>query len=276
MFASDSATLLLQSSLLARLPGLSHGFTTRLGGVSEGPFHSLNLKYPVSASDETGGDDKVYENRRRVCLHLGLKAEDLVACQQVHGQQIGVVSTAERGRGAFSQQDALPETDGLITDVAALPLLVMVADCYPVLLADPVRRAVGAVHSGWRGTQQNIAVAALEKMQAQYGSRPEDVRVAIGPGIGFAHFEVGPEVIAAFADQIDLGDPQVVASSGTRYRLNLPEILRRQLLKAGIQPEHLDVVAGCTVAEAERFYSFRREQGRTGRQAGIIAWQTDN
>lgn len=275
MFTSDSATLLLQSSLLASLPGLSHGFTTRLGGVSEGPFHSLNLKYPVTEGDESGGDDRVYENRRRVCLHLGLEAEDLVACQQVHGKEIGVVSAADRGRGAFSQHEALPETDGLITHVAALPLLVMVADCYPVLLADPIQRAVGAVHSGWRGTQQHIAVAALEKMCTQYGSRPENVRVAIGPGIGFAHFEVGPEVVEAFADQIDLGDPQVVAVSGTRYRLNLPEILRRQLLKAGIQAEHLDVVAGCTVAEAERFYSFRREQGRTGRQAGIIGWQAN-
>lgn len=272
MFATDSVPLLLQSPLLAQLPGLSHGFTTRLGGVSEGPFASLNLKYPVVDSDESGGDDRVYENRRRVCLHLGLEAEDLVACQQVHGKQVAVVGTRERGRGAFSQQEALPETDGLVTQLTGLPLLVMVADCYPVLLADPVKRAVGAVHSGWRGTQQQIAVEALRQMQTQYGSRPEDVRVAIGPGIGFAHFEVGPEVVAAFGAQLDLQDGQVVQAQGPKFRLNLPEILRRQMLAAGIQTAHLDVVAGCTVSEATRFYSFRREQGRTGRQAGIIGW----
>ena len=150
--------------------------------------------------------------------------------------------------------------------------MVMVADCYPVLMADPVRRVAAAVHSGWRGTRLQIARRALQAMIEQDGSRPEDIRLAIGPGIGFERFEVGPEVIEAFSGQFEIEDQAVVRPSGEKFRLNLPELLRRQALAEGLKPEHVEIVPGCTLSD-ERFYSYRREGGITGRQAGWIGWR---
>lgn len=268
---SDSA-LGLKAQVL-NLPGLAHVFTTRMGGVSTGEFASLNLKYPVDDKDETGGDAHVTENRRRVCESLNLPFERMVACQQVHEAVVQTVTSAEAGRGARSHADGFPGTDGLLSAEAGIALMVMVADCYPVLMADPVRRVAAAVHSGWRGTQKGIAVVALEQMIAQ-GCKPGDIRLAIGPGIGYARFEVGPEVVAAFGDAIDASDPQVCVpqpDGSGKYRLNLPEILRRQALAAGLDPAHVEIVPGCTLSD-ERFYSYRRQQGVTGRQAGLIGW----
>lgn len=267
----EPATLGLQASVLD-LPGLSHVFTTRLGGVSMGRFAELNLKYPVNDGDELAGDEAVRENRRRVCEFLKLPFESHVACQQVHGERVQRVTTAERGRGSQDHHDGFADTDGVLTAEAGIALMVMVADCYPVLMADPVQRVVAAVHSGWRGTRLEITRKALQAMISEYGSKPEDIRLAIGPGIGFERFEVGSEVVAAFAGQFDLQDSQLVRQVGEKYRLNLPEILRRQALAENLLPEHIEIVPGCTLSD-ERFYSYRREAGVTGRQAGWIGWQ---
>jgi len=266
----------LQSSLLQALPGLAHVFTTRSGGVSAGPFTSLNLKYPTTPQDEPNGDAAVRENRRRVCEFLGLPLETLVACQQVHGKNVPVVGLAEAGRGALSQSDGLAASDGLVTAEAGLPLLVMVADCLPVLLADPVSRGLGAVHAGWRGVQQGIVPAAIAQLQRQYGTRPEDLRLVVGPGIGFASFEVGPEVLAAFAGQFDSADPELVmpAAETPKVRLNLAAIVRRQALAAGILPSQIEILQADTFSD-KRFYSYRREGGVTGRQGALIGWLAD-
>lgn len=260
----------LQAEVL-KLPGLAHAFTTREGGCSQGAFASLNLKYPVNEQDETGGQLRVRQNREQICQALALPFQDLVACQQTHEDRIQLVTPAEKGRGALSHEDGFAGTDGLITAHAGIPLLVMVADCYPVLMADPVQKVVAAVHSGWRGTQQQIARKALQQMQQQFGSRPADIRLAIGPGIGFDRFEVGAEVVEAFADQIDTTDPELVRPDGSRFRLNLPGILRLQALAEGLLPEQIEILSLCTLTD-QRFFSYRREGGVTGRQAGLIGW----
>lgn len=266
-----SVDLWLRSELL-QMPGLAHVFTTRLGGVSSGPFAELNLKYPLDSQDETGAEAAVRQNREQVCQALGFSLTQLVACQQVHGVQVQELTSAEAGRGALSHADGFAATDGLITAESGLLLMVMVADCYPVLMADPVRAVAAAVHSGWRGTQQQIARIALQKMQ-RYGSRPEDIRYVVGPGIGFERFEVGAEVVEAFKDQIDTTDPQLVKQlENAKQALNLPAILRLQALAEGVPATQIEILPYCTIAD-QRFYSYRREQGRTGRQAGFIGWR---
>ncbi|HEY9841651.1 MAG TPA: polyphenol oxidase family protein, partial [Candidatus Obscuribacterales bacterium] len=210
---AESTPTWLQSRVLD-LPDLVHVFTSRAGGISTGAFAELNLKYPVNEGDEPEGYPRVRENRRRVCDFLGLPAEALVACQQVHGDRVQPVRAADRGRGALDHADGFADTDGLITAESGIPLMVMVADCYPVLMADPVRRVAAAVHSGWRGTQQQIARKALRAMIDDFGSDPGDIRLAIGPGIGFARFEVGEEVVTAFGDQIDRDDHHLVRREG--------------------------------------------------------------
>lgn len=266
-----SQSLGLQAGVLS-LPGLSHVFTTRRGGVSTGVFAELNLKYPVMAGDEIGGEEQVRENRRRVCEFLQLPFANHVACQQVHGERVERVTRAEAGRGSDRHDDGFADTDGLLTAESGIALMVMVADCYPVLMADPVRRVAAAVHSGWRGTRLQITRKALQAMSAEHGSRPEDIRLAIGPGIGFEQFEVGAEVLEAFAGQLEPEDHTVVRQVAEKFRLNLPEVLRRQALAEGLRPEHVEIVPGCTVSD-ENFYSYRREAGVTGRQAGWIGWR---
>lgn len=263
---------LLRAELLSAIPGLSHGFSTRYGGVSEGPFASLNLKYPVNAQDEVGGDARVAENRRRLCTWLQLPFERLTAAQQTHGCRVQVVGEAEAGRGALSQQDGFEATDALISDSVGIPLLVMVADCLPVLMADPVSRGLGAVHSGWRGVQQAIVPATIAALKQHYGTLPENLRLVIGPGIGFASFEVGPEVVAAFDGAFALDDTAVVQPQGEKYRLNLPELVRRQALAAGVPDNQIAIVAADTLTDAH-FFSYRRSGGVTGRQAGVIGWR---
>lgn len=269
--SAETAAGWLQAEVL-RLPGLAHVFTTRAGGVSAGEFASLNLKYPVDAKDEPQGDEHVRHNRALVCERLGLAFERMVACQQVHGERIQTVTDAEAGRGAFAHRDGFADTDGLITGTSGIALMVMVADCYPVMMADPVRKVAAAVHSGWRGTQQQIARKALERMIGDYGSRPQDIRLAIGPGIGYARFEVGPEVVEAFKEQIDTSDSELARPEGDKFRLNLPGILRQQALAAGLDPAHVEIVPGCTLSD-EQFFSYRRQHGVTGRQAGFIGWR---
>lgn len=271
---SDSSNTWIKSSLLSEIAGLTHVFTTRLGGISEGPFASMNLKYPVGENDEPEGHARVRQNRQRVCEHLGLPLENLVACQQVHGKRIQIVGQAERGAGAFAQEDAFPETDGLITAERDIPLMAMTADCLPLLLADPNKKVCAAVHSGWRGTQQKIVLETLQKMTTEFGCQRDDIRLAIGPGIGFESFEVGPDVLEAFGDEINPADLSLLhaGSQKDKYLLNLPEIVGRQALGFGLNPRHIEILYQDTFSDEQLFYSYRRDQGVTGRQAGLIGW----
>lgn len=260
-----------QPQLLQAIPGLACAFTQRQGGVSKGPFASLNLKFPVNDQDEPEGMTTVWQNRQKVCQHLGLAAENMVACQQVHGDLVYTVHAQDAGRGAKQHEQGIPETDGLLTREIGIPLLIMVADCYPVVLVDPVQRVLAAVHSGWRGTEQRIASLALQHMVESHQTRPEDVRCVIGTGIDFHSFEVGAEVVEAFQGQINLSNPERVKAIGPKYRLNLPGILQDQLTAAGVLPAHIERLGGDTLSD-ESYFSYRRQGGVTGRQGVIIGW----
>jgi polyphenol oxidase len=264
------SALFLQNPAWLSIPGLRHGFSTRLGGVSEGAYASLNLKYPTTEVGESF--EHIAENRRRLGQALDLDMERWVACRQCHGAGIETVTRADAGRGALRQEDGLADTDGLITSESQLPLLIQVADCLPILLLAPAVHAIGAVHAGWRGTQGQILARAVAQMQTNFGAQPEQIQIAIGPGIGFAHFEVGAEVAEAFSDQIDLKDGQLAYAKGEKYHLNLVEINRRQALQAGVLPASIWSLDRCTVREPELFFSFRREAGVTGRLGGLIGW----
>ena len=257
--------------LFQQIPGFACAFTNRRGGESQGAFQSLNLKFPVTPQDELNGETKVWNNRQSVCSHLGLSTERLVACQQVHGKGVYTVHEQDAGRGAQTHEGGIPETDGLLTTALNLPLLIMVADCYPVVLVDPVQRVVSAVHSGWRGTQQGIVLEALEIMVKEHHSNPSDIRCAIGTGVDFNSFEVGAEVVDAFGGQIDLSHPDRVQAVGQKFRLNLPGILHDQLCSAGVIAEHIEVIGGDTLSN-EDYFSYRRQQGTTGRQGVIVGW----
>jgi YfiH family protein len=224
--------------LEADLGGARAAFSTRLGGVSEPPFDSLNLGILTQDKPEA-----VTENRRRLAAALDLDPEQVVFALQVHGTRL-----IDHGE---PPAEALPEADGHLVREPGVAPLVLAADCLPVALYG--RRGLAMVHAGWRGLAEGILGASAEAVDATVA--------AIGPGIGPCCYEVGAEVLEAFAD---LG-----GGIAEGPMLDLPEVARRCLGRAGV--EHVDSAGLCTSCERELFFSHRRDHGRTGRQAGI-AW----
>ncbi|MAQ16542.1 MAG: multicopper polyphenol oxidase [Sandaracinus sp.] len=244
---------LLRSTLLTEA-GFAHGFSLRTGGVSEGPFASLNLGRGLG--DPTAA---VETNHRRFAEAVGYVPGSLFELSQVHGRR---VREAEPGEDpALVRQE---EGDGLFARRAGLAVGIRVADCMPVLLAHPRSGDVAAVHAGWRGVEQRIVTAAVEAL----GHPPAELLVAIGPHIRQARFEVGEEVAERLAAVAGDG-PQVVDRSGAKPHVDLTTIVRRELAGAGVT--QVDDVGGCTHADPARFFSYRRE-GTTGRHlAAIVA-----
>lgn len=236
----------------------------RGGGVSQDGFASLNLSFNV------GDDpDRVRTNRRRLAAALGHDPDRLVMAGLVHGAAVTVVGGADVGRGALDEVDVLPSTDALITDQAGAALAVTVADCAPVLLADPTRPAIGIAHAGWRGAVARVAQRTVEAMVDRYGSDPSELRVAIGPHIGLASFEVGPEVAqecaAAFPE-----DVVVHHDRGPKPHVDLRAMLLAQLRDAGVDRASITTADVDTVTD-DRFFSHRRSMARTGATGGRMA-----
>jgi YfiH family protein len=172
--------------------GADAAVTARSGGVSSGPYATLNLS--LSVGDDPGC---VRENRHRLAAGFGASLEDFVFARQVHGAGVRVVGQADRGSGAFGLDDAIAGADALVTGTPGVVLVILTADCVPIVLHDPVAGVLGCVHAGWRGTVAGVTAAALAAMQA-LGSRPSDVIAGIGPAVAAARYQVGPEVRQAF------------------------------------------------------------------------------
>lgn len=238
-----------------------HCFTTRLGGVSTGILDSLNLG--------TGRGDtieNVVENYRRVGQVLGFAPEDVVIARQTHSDIVRRVGRTDRGAGLM--RDKIPECDGLITNEPDVALFVSTADCTPILLHDPVTGAVGAVHAGWRGTAAAIGARAVEAMTREFGCNPGDIRAAIGPNIGFCHFETDADVpdamLAAFGEEVR----PFIRQAGSKYYVNLKEINAMILRRSGVR--HIDISTACTMCQPHRFWSHRITRGQRGSQGAII------
>lgn len=231
--------------LEARLPGATVCFTTRRGGLSVSPWHTLNLG--ILTGDERG---TVLKNRARAASALGIDGHMVRVGLQVHGASI--LSHDGHGQGRFlAPVEEPPEADGHVTDRPGLPLAVLAADCLPVAIRGP--RGLAMLHCGWRG----LASPLIEDAVRMVGG--EDA--VIGPGIGPCCYEVGPDVREAFCA---LGE-----SVFDGHNCDLPEIATRILSAAGV--ERVEVSGICTSCEADDFFSHRRDSGATGRQAGI-AW----
>ncbi len=237
---------------LSGVQGLCHGIFTRHGGVSGGPFDSLNV-------GQGSGDDprQVAQNRRIVAQTLG--GWPLVRVRQVHGRSVQVVT-------ARDVQAPPAEADALVTDAPGVLLMIQVADCQPVLLCDPVRRVAAAVHAGWRGSVANVVGATVQTIQERFGSRPQDLRAAVGPSLGpccgeFIHYRTEiPERLWEFRIGEDHFDFWAVT--------------RAQLLAAGLVPERIETAGVCTRCHTDTFYSYRGE-GTTGRFAAVIGLAPD-
>ena len=257
----------LEFPLLRETKMVVHGFTTREGGVSEGIFSSMNLSF-------TRGDDpaRVKENYWRAAAALGVPAEHIVCSDQTHTTNVRHVTMDDRGKGVFREKD-YRDVDGLITDTPGLVLATFFADCVPLFFVDPVRRCIGLSHSGWKGTAARMGARTVEAMTETFGSRPEDIRAAIGPSICVDCYEVSEDVIQAFAQSYDRGVMEQICyrKENGKYQLNLWEANRQVLLAAGILPEHLAVTDICTCCNPTRLFSHRASQGKRGNLAAFLA-----
>ncbi|MBR5524773.1 MAG: peptidoglycan editing factor PgeF [Clostridia bacterium] len=250
---------------LDSIPFVRHGFSTRLGGVSEGVFSSMNLSF-------TREDDPaaVSENFRRICAAMGVAYEDVVISAQTHTTNLYNVTAADRGRGV-TRERGYTDVDGLITDQPGVVLCTQYADCVPLFFADPVRRVVATSHAGWRGTAEGIAARTVERMVGDYGCHPEDVVVGIGPSIGHCCFEVDTPVYDAFCKVPVFDEGCFTAHPGDKFHIDLWEVNRRYLLQAGVLPEHVTVTDLCTRCYPDVFWSHRATGGVRGSLAAFIA-----
>jgi YfiH family protein len=235
-----------------RLP-VPHGFSTREGGVSEGPYASLNLSATVG-----DGREQVEENLRRLC-EAG-RVAGIVTVSQVHGDRV-LDAPPELSDGLAP----VGEADALWTATPGQAVGVRTADCVPVLLVDPDRRQVVAVHSGWRGTKARIAARAVERL-VRGGARPERLLAAIGPCIRACCYAVSEELAGTF--EHDFGGGAVVRAQG-QPRLELVFAVEQTLRASGVR--EVELVAPCTHCDAERFFSHRRDRGITGRHLSFVA-----
>ena len=251
---------------LSAAPGAVHGFSTRTGGVSQGVYASLNLRSATVCGDTQAN---VEENYRRLCAALGADASRAVLARQVHSDHIRRVTEADAGKGLWRQRDY--DADALITDVPRLPLVVFSADCIITLLYDPATRSVGAVHAGWRGTALEILAKTVREMGRAYGARPEDIRAAIGPGIGPCCFETDEDVPRAMEAAMGKEALPFLCRRGGKWDVDLKGLNRRQLELAGLLPAHIDVSSLCTACRPDLFWSHRRMGGQRGVQGGLIA-----
>lgn len=254
-----------------KMPGLSAGFTTRIGGVSEGPYDSLNCGLHVADQPE-----RVIENRKRTAAAAGFDFSAWTSAEQVHGSKVVTVTAAERGRGRDSLEDVLPGADAMVTDVPGICLAAFFADCVPLYFLDPGRRVIGIAHAGWKGTVAAIAARTVEAMQSNYGCRPEHIFAAIGPSIGGCCYEVDEQVLVhvrkleGYETAVAPPVSQEHSSAGGKRRLDLKELNRQIMIKAGIKPEHIEISRLCTACRTDLFYSHRKEKGKTGRMIGWI------
>lgn len=226
--------------------------TTRQGGASSGPYASLNLGLHVGDASED-----VLENRRRAAAAVGADPGDFVFCVQAHGPNVEVITAADRGRGALTQADAIPGTDALVTRDPGVVLTVMVADCVPIVLCDPVEHVLACVHAGWRGTVARVSEAAVDTMRS-LGSKPENVIAGLGPAIPPDRYQVGDDVYKAAGEGLGAGAAQVIRPDGTgKWLFDLWTANRLVLREAGVPEGNMHVAAIPTGSDPGLFFSDR-------------------
>ncbi len=254
----------LSYPLLSSLGLVNHCFTTREGGVSEGIFTSLNLSF-------TRGDDAdaVMENYRRVAQVMGTDCAHIVTSDQTHTTNVRQVYTEDGGNG-ITKPRPYTDVDGLITDVPGLCLATFYADCVPLYFVDPVHKAIGLSHSGWRGTVARMGQVTLERMKDAFGTRPEDVYAAIGPSICQDCYEISDEVAEQFIEEIGHEEAILINKHNGHYQLDLQKSNEIVLREAGILLEHLAITNLCTCCNGDYLFSHRKSQGKRGNLGAFL------
>ena len=263
---------MVESPLFQRETGIQHGFSTRKGGVSKEHLASLNLSFSVEDAKEN-----VLENFRRIGERFGKAPEDFVLSKQSHETKVLKVGTKDRGKGITKDRD-YEGIDALITDEEGIILSCFSADCVPILFYDPIHKAVGACHSGWRGTKGKILRNVVEEMRRHFSSKPAEILVAIGPSICKEQYVVSEDLGLSFLEDYkdyseeDSSSP-IRRLSEDKFQLDLWDLNRRIALDCGLKKEHISISGYCTMENPELFFSHRYSQGKRGLQGAFILKQ---
>lgn len=257
----------LEYPLLTDTKIVHHGFSTRLGGVSQGCYASMNLSF-------TRGDDEaaVRENYHRIAKSIGVKCENMVLSQQTHTTNVRVVTEKDKGKGIVKPLD-YTDVDGMVTNIHGICLVTLYADCVPLYFVDPVQKAIGLSHSGWRGTVGKIGKETIRKMEEQYGSDPKDILAAVGPSICKDCYEVSEDVILEFQKNFKerYWKDLFYRKENGKYQLDLWKANEIIFKESGILPEHIAVTNVCTHCNSEILYSHRTSGDRRGNLAAFLA-----
>lgn len=257
----------LEYPMLRKTGLVYHGFSTRLGGVSEGCYASMNLSF-----DRGDDPEAVRENFRRIGNAIGVNVEDMVMSKQTHTTNVRVVTEEDRGKGVVKERD-YTDVDGLVTDVRGICLVTSYADCVPLYFVDPVRNAIGLSHSGWRGTVGKIGKKTVELMTGRFGSDPSDILACVGPSVCVDCYEVSEDVVEkvreAFAPA--LWNRLFYKKDNGKYQLDLWKTNEEIFLEAGILPEHIAVTNVCTHCNSRILYSHRTQGDKRGNLCAFLA-----
>ncbi len=240
-----------------------HAFTTRHGGKSKGIYSSLNFRF--HSDDER---EAISQNYKIICDELDTEPGKLVFSKQVHEDTVRPVTFDDCHRELFNEVPY--EADAIITAEKGLPLVIFIADCIPILLYDPETPAIGAVHAGWRGTVMDIAGKAVSELSRCYGSKPENIRAAIGQGISLCCFETGEEVPSAVRELLGADAERFIIDKGQKSMVDLKGVNRYLLERRGVLPENIEVSDECTCCCSDKYWSHRATKGLRGVNGAFI------
>ena len=261
---ADTVPYLTYNSL-SEIKFINHAFSTRLGGVSEGEFTSMNLAFNRGDNPEC-----VTENYKRLCKSAGFEFESLTASAQDHHTFVRAVTKADRGVGIYKPRD-MESVDAIITNETGVTLVTYYADCTPLYFVDTKNRAIGLAHGGWRGTVGRIAEKTIQKMTGLYGTNPADITAAVGPAISVCCYEVDKPCIDNFYALEDLDtDKFIFPKDGGKYMLDLLECNRQILVSAGVKPENITVSDVCTNCNSDLLWSHRATGGKRGTMSAFL------
>lgn len=264
---TDSYCPVCKSAKFAEYPELVQACSTRLGGVSTGIHKSMNLGF-LNGDDP----DNVHENFRIICNELKINPRSLVFAAQTHTNNVRVTGLSDHGKWIFRERD-YDNIDALVTNNPGTTLIILTADCVPVSIYDPVNKAIGLAHSGWRGTASEIVCETIKTMQAEYGSNPENLIISTGPSICKKCYEVSLDVVNEFKKTYNEDEMKQITEqvSEEHFLLDLNEAIRISALRMGVKPENFEITGLCTNCNPDLLFSHRASCGKRGTLASFLS-----
>lgn len=244
---------------------IRHCFSTKYGGVSSGVYESMNLSFRDDSREN------VIKNYEIICNAIGCNYKNVVFSSQIHQDKVYNVKKEDAGKGLFQESD-IYGYDALITNEKDIVLVTFYADCVPIFILDPVKKAIGLAHSGWRGTVKEIGVKTIYKMRDEFKTDPRDLIIGIGPSISKCCFQIGEEVYDIFKEYLPFSKEFMSKDEEKgRYKLDLQNIIKQNIIKTGVLEENIEISGICTMCNRDMFFSHRVMGDRRGSLAGIMS-----